>query len=901
MDIRRVCECNERLGLAEYVVRRRANRPHRFSTNDMKHLPPAFLVMLCAASFPSLGAQETATAVVYSESLQLMPSQPVLVSGVGDETVYFSTFNGTAGAFLIDTSQGNTISGELRPRAGAPGLYEGAYGIATPLVELDYGSYVVTVPTTDTGGFGLPDVLQYAKAGSFSATGSGYDTAAGGATFSISFSFARSAGSASGTYVGTTTSLTGQMLTVTGTVNLDDYKGSVIYTRGTTNSLSIALTNLADSTITLSGATTYTVEDSNNVSYPAFVASSSTGANYYVLAGTMARTGKNYLGQMQLVDGLPNTYWADFTGYRIVLTDNNNTSGDGIPDFTDALPTAPSISAQPVAQNAVQGGSVTFSVTASGGQSYQWSLNGSAIAGATSSSLTIANVQSANAGNYTVTVTNGAGSTTSIGATLSVTSVGGQVFFTDTFPGPLLNTANWSAYAPVAGATVAVSNGLILTDGGAVLIQNSVPTDTEIDLSFAFTGSAYDSFKVDTRSDGSFLGNSGQFAQGIRASFRIRSDPSDPAGTSNNVELDDESASSGQTVLGTATFPLLQGQTYSVRIIENETSVSLFINDFSNPILKVATTKSYGGKVGLNNRAGAAAGSSISDGSQVTIKSFSVSAAAPAPGYSTTRLVNISTRAMVGTGSNILIPGFVVSGNGQEVLLIRAVGPGLAGFGVTGVLTQPSLALYNSSGSLIAANSGWGSSAQIVSAARAVGAFDLPAGSADCALLISLAPGAYTVQVSSVGGTTGVALAEIYEVSSSGTRLANISTRAQVGTGANIIIPGFVITGVGSEQLLVRADGPALSSFGVTGVLAQPSLTVLDNTGKTIAANAGWGTGTNSAQVSSAATHVGAFALQPGSGDSAQVISLSAGAYTMQIAGVNNTTGVALAEVYEDP
>jgi hypothetical protein len=285
----------------------------------------------------------------------------------------------------------------------------------------------------------------------------------------------------------------------------------------------------------------------------------------------------------------------------------------------------------------------------------------------------------------------------------------------------------------------------------------------------------------------------------------------------------------------------------------------------------------------------------------VTIKSFSVSAAAPAPGYSTTRLVNISTRAMVGTGSNILIPGFVVSGNGQEVLLIRAVGPGLAGFGVTGVLTQPSLALYNSSGSLIAANNGWGSSAQIVSAARAVGAFDLPAGSSDCALLISLAPGAYTVQVSSVGGTTGVALAEIYEVSSSGTRLANISTRAQVGTGANIIIPGFVITGVGSEQLLVRADGPALSSFGVTGVLAQPSLTVLDNTGKTIAANAGWGTGTNPAQVSSAATHVGAFALQPGSGDSAQVISLSAGAYTMQIAGVNNTTGVALAEVYEDP
>ena len=91
---------------------------------------------------------------------------------------------------------------------------------------------------------------------------------------------------------------------------------------------------------------------------------------------------------------------------------------------------------------------------------------------------------------------------------------------------------------------------------------------------------------------------------------------------------------------------------------------------------------------------------------------------------------------------------------------------------------------------------------------------------------------------------TAAALAEVYEVSASGTRLANISTRAQVGTGGNIIIPGFVISGSGTDQLLVRADGPSLTQFGVSGVLAQPSLSVYNGAGTVIASNTGWGTNT---------------------------------------------------------
>jgi hypothetical protein len=161
------------------------------------------------------------------------------------------------------------------------------------------------------------------------------------------------------------------------------------------------------------------------------------------------------------------------------------------------------------------------------------------------------------------------------------------------------------------------------------------------------------------------------------------------------------------------------------------------------------------------------------------------------------------------------------------------------------------------------------------------------------------------VQVSGVGGTTGVALAEVYEVAYTGTaRLVNIATRAFVGTGGNILIPGFVIGGTGFEQLLVRADGPALTAFGVGGALAQPSLTVTAQaTGNTIGSNTGWGTNTSPtpAQIASIAASVGAFALTSGSADSALVVNLQPGAYTMQITGVGGTTGVSLAEVYEVP
>jgi len=136
------------------------------------------------------------------------------------------------------------------------------------------------------------------------------------------------------------------------------------------------------------------------------------------------------------------------------------------------------------------------------------------------------------------------------------------------------------------------------------------------------------------------------------------------------------------------------------------------------------------------------------------------------PISATSRLVNISARGMVGTGSSIMTGGFVITGNTTETVLIRAVGPSLASYGVTSVLAQPTLTVYNALGNPLASNSVWGGGSTLSSAMAQVGAFSLPTTSSDSAVIVTLPAGAYTVQVSGINGTSGTALLEIYELSS---------------------------------------------------------------------------------------------------------------------------------------
>jgi hypothetical protein len=264
-----------------------------------------------------------------------------------------------------------------------------------------------------------------------------------------------------------------------------------------------------------------------------------------------------------------------------------------------------------------------------------------------------------------------------------------------------------------------------------------------------------------------------------------------------------------------------------------------------------------------------------------------------------TRLSNVSVRTFVGTGDSTVAVGFALGGAGAKQLLIRGVGPTLAIFNVSGQLNTPRLSLFNSGSVLMTSNAGWGGSAALASSFAAVGAFALPTTSADTALFQSLPSGTtYSALLTGENGTTGIALAEVYDADAGTptTRLTNVSARAFSGTGVSALTAGFVVTGTGTETLLIRGIGPALTQFGVGGALATPQLTLFNAAGQSIGTNAGWGGGT---VLATAFTQVGAFGLATTSADSAILVNLPAGAYTVQVSGAGNTTGIALVEVYE--
>ncbi|MSU48988.1 MAG: hypothetical protein EXS37_07875 [Opitutus sp.] len=264
------------------------------------------------------------------------------------------------------------------------------------------------------------------------------------------------------------------------------------------------------------------------------------------------------------------------------------------------------------------------------------------------------------------------------------------------------------------------------------------------------------------------------------------------------------------------------------------------------------------------------------------------------------RITNLSARAAVGGTAGTPILGFVVTG-GEKRLIVRGIGPALAGFGVTGVLADPLLELRQGQ-ALVQSNDNWSAADAATFAAN--GAFALTAAGKDAALVVSLPSAAYTAQTSSaVAGGSGVALLEIYDTGAGGTasRLVNASTRAFVGTGASILIPGIAVGGGGAAGLLIRAAGPALGKFGVTDALADPVITLYRG-GSVIATNDDWGTAANAAQVVTAATATGAFAFDAGSRDAALLTTLPAGtSYTVQVSGKNNTTGTVLVEFYVVP
>lgn len=261
--------------------------------------------------------------------------------------------------------------------------------------------------------------------------------------------------------------------------------------------------------------------------------------------------------------------------------------------------------------------------------------------------------------------------------------------------------------------------------------------------------------------------------------------------------------------------------------------------------------------------------------------------ATPGPAGSGT-LANISTRLRVLKGENVLIGGFIITGNQPKKVLLRAIASSLASAGVNGALQDPVLELHQGS-NLIATNDNWKDKQQSEIQATNIP----PSDDRESAIVATLNPGSYTAILRGNSDGTGIALVEVYDLSGGAdSTVANISTRGFVDTDENAMIGGFIVGNNSSANVILRAIGPSLGSSGVQGALPDTTLELHDGNGTQIAFNDDWQSDANASQVQAA----GIAPQDPH--ESAIATNLAGGNYTVVVRGKNNSTGVGLVEVY---
>ncbi len=270
-------------------------------------------------------------------------------------------------------------------------------------------------------------------------------------------------------------------------------------------------------------------------------------------------------------------------------------------------------------------------------------------------------------------------------------------------------------------------------------------------------------------------------------------------------------------------------------------------------------------------------------------------------------LGNISTRAFVQTGENVMIGGFIVQGAGPKRVIIRAIGPELIQFGILDALANPRLELHNRTGALIASNDDWQTTilGGVVTRSQ-VGDIQnsghVPTAATESAIIADLQPGNYTAIVRGVNSTNGVALVEVYDLNpGASSSLGNISTRSFVETGEHVMIGGFIVQGSGLKRVIIRAIGPELTQYGITDALANPRLELHNGNGALIGTNDDWQTTLPGGIITG--NQVGDIQnsghAPTAASESAIIANLQPGNYTAIVRGVSNTTGVALVEVYD--
>ncbi len=467
---------------------------------------------------------------------------------------------------------------------------------------------------------------------------------------------------------------------------------------------------------------------------------------------------------------------ADVASYTCVAT---NTTGS-ITSAAAALTlnaAAPAFTTQPASQAVNSGVTVNFTVVATGlpTPTLQWRKNGTALSGQTSTGLSLVNVQTADAGSYTCVATNASGSATSTAAALTINAVP----VPDVAP---VFTAQPAAQTSPTGGNVTFSVAVTGSptpalqwrkDGAALLGQISSSLSL---ANVQFSDAA--SYTCTAK-------NSVGSVTSVTATLTVNPPvAAGPESRISNVSVRTTLAAAqtlivGFTMQGGSKLVLLRavgpglanfgvpGTMDDPKLLLFKEAAMLTQNDdwggggsLSNAFASVGafplTPSSHDAALMRNVEGGHTAQVSGPAGGNVLVEAYDAGTGM-AP-----RLSNVSARNIVGTGADILIAGITVAGTTPKNLLIRAVGPTLAVFGVPGTLVDPKLTIYNSAGTIIATNDNW--SASLASTFASVGAFALAPGSHDAALTITLPPGGYTVQVSGADGGTGEALVELYEL-----------------------------------------------------------------------------------------------------------------------------------------
>ena len=353
------------------------------------------------------------------------------------------------------------------------------------------------------------------------------------------------------------------------------------------------------------------------------------------------------------------------------------------------------------------------------------------------------------------------------------------------------------------------------------------------------------------------------------------------------------------TIGGSITIPPLPPQDFS-----DSGTIDPGLHEYSNVIdtgvsFPFGVSGTFTGSLALDfTGGGAPVGDLDIEVQQIDIQLAQETATLPPPAQS----LNISTRGDVQTGEDVLIGGFIITGESPKQVIIRALGPSLALSQVSGFLADPVLTLYDSNNTVITSNDNWKDNSaadQMIITDNMLDQYQGATINDDESIVVqTLDPGAYTAIVSGVADGTGVALVEVYDIDSADGQLANISTRGFISTDQNVLIGGFILGPEtdGAPQIVVRAIGPSLVDKGVTNAIADPILSVMDANANVIAANDNWADDENATTI----TDDGLAPTGTNSNfESAVLIIPQPGEYTAIVSGVTaTTTGVGLVEVY---